>query len=126
MIHTIASEKAPKALGHYTQGQTDGHLIITSGQIPLVPETGALVTEPAEAMTRVLSSLLAIVEAGGGSKETIARVDICLADMSAFPAMNAAYSEFFGSHRPARFVSEAKSLPAGAVLEASVLAFASA
>ncbi|KAB7652794.1 reactive intermediate/imine deaminase [Sutterella faecalis] len=119
-----ASPAAPKALGHYVQGVRSGNLIITSGQIPLVPETGALVKEPAEAMRQVLSNLTAIVEDAGGSKDTIARVDIYVTDLKDFPAMNAAYAEFFGTHKPARFCAEVKGLPAGAVLEASVMAFA--
>lgn len=119
-----ASKSAPPALGHYVQGVRSGNLIITSGQIPLVPETGAIVKDPAEAMTQVLKNLTAIVEDAGGSKDTIARVDICVTDLGDFPAMNAAYAEFFGGHKPARFCSEVKGLPAGAILEASVLAFA--
>lgn len=122
-LNITATDRAPKALGHYVQGVKSGNLIITSGQIPLVPETGAIVTEPAAAMRQVLSNLTAIVEAAGGAKETIARVDIYLTDLAQFAAMNAAYAEFFGSHKPARFCAEVKGLPAGAVLEASVLAF---
>lgn len=101
-----------------------GNLIITSGQIPLVPATGELVSDPARAMKQVLENLTAIVREGGGDKNTIARVDIYVTDLKDFAAMNAAYSEFFGEHKPARLCVEVKSLPAKAILEASVLAFA--
>ena len=123
ILQPIASENAPQALGHYVQGMASGNLIITSGQIPLVPSTGKIVSEPAAAMTQVLENLTAIVEKAGGDKDTVARVDIFVTDLKDSAEMNRAYSEFFGSHKPARLCVEVKGLPAGAILEASVLAF---
>lgn len=122
-LKIIATEKAPQAIGHYVQGMTSDKLIITSGQIPVVPETGKMISEPGEAMTQVLKNITAIVEKAGGAKNTIARVDIFMTDIKNFAVMNAAYAKFFGSHKPTRLCVEVKGLPAGAVVEASALAF---
>ena len=120
---TISAPDAPKALGPYSHGAKSGGLILTSGQIALDPQTGALEKETAPATRRVLENLLAIVRAGGGSLESIARVEIAFTDDVDMPAFNAEYARFFGTHKPARFVSFVKALPAGATMEFSVTAF---
>lgn len=122
-LQIVCSDKAPAALGHYVQATVQGNLIITSGQIALVPQTGELLKEPAAAMRQVLENLLNIVQAAGGSIDSIARVDIAVVGFDGWAQMNEAYAEFFGSHKPARFVSGVSGLPGGATIEASVLAF---
>lgn len=122
-LEILSSQGAPAALGHYVQGMACGNLTMTSGQIALCPESGELIKTPAAAMRQVLENLLAIVEAAGGKRETIARVDIAVTGFDDWKLMNEAYTEFFGCHKPTRFVSSVAGLPAGATIEASVLAF---
>ncbi len=123
MLDQIVSDHTPKAIGPYCHGMKHGDIIITSGQIPLDPETNVLVTEVKAAAKTVLNNLLSIVEAGGGSKESIAKVDVFVKTLDDFSAINELYSEFFGDHKPARVLVQVGALPAGAVLEASMIAF---
>lgn len=123
-LEFLASDKAPKAVGPYSQGTKFGDIIISSGQIPLDPVTGEPIKELKAATNLVLSNLLAVVEAGGGCKESIAKVDVFLKDLKDFDEFNEAYIEFFGEHRPARVLVQAGDLAEGALLEAAVTAFA--
>ena len=119
----ITAPNAPAAIGPYCHGIKCGDMIYTSGQIPLVPGTGEMVTEVKPAAKRVLENLLAIVEAGGGKKEDIIKMEIFVRDLGDFAAINEVYSEFFGSHRPTRYLVQVADLPAGAVLEAAATAY---
>lgn len=122
-LECIKSDHAPKAIGPYSHGICHGDTIITSGQIPLDPETNEMVTEIKAATQTVLQNLLSIVEAAGGCKETIAKVDIFVKTLRDFAAINEVYTEFFGEHKPARVLVEVGELPAGARLEAAMTAF---
>jgi 2-iminobutanoate/2-iminopropanoate deaminase len=97
-------------------------MIITSGQIPLTKD-GEYVFEIEAATKLVLNNLLSIVEAGGGRKEDIARVDVFVNDLANFAAINAAYAEFFGNHRPTRVCVQVEALPGNVPLEAAMTAF---
>lgn len=119
----IVSTKVPKAVGPYSHGIKGNGIIITSGQIPEDPATGEMIMEIGKATKLVLENLLSVVEAGGGTKETVAKVDVFLKDLRDFDAFNAAYKEFFGDHRPARVLVQAGDLAEGAVLEAAMMAF---
>lgn len=123
-LKEIKSEHAPKAIGPYSHGRRYGDMIITSGQIPLDPETNEMVTEVKAATLTVLNNLLSIVEAAGGCKETVAKVDVFVKTLDDFAAINEVYSEFFGDHKPARVLVQVGDLPAGAKLEAAMTAFA--
>lgn len=114
----------PPAVGPYSHGTKCGNIIITSGQIPIDPVTGENVTEIKAATKLVLSSLLSVVESGGGCRESIAKVDVFLRDLADFDAFNEAYIEFFGNHKPSRVLVQAGDLAEGALLEAAVIAFA--
>ena len=114
---------APKAIGPYCHATRNGEMIITSGQIPVNPETNELVTDVKEATRQVLNNLLSIVVASGGTKESIAKVDVFVQTLDDFAAINEVYADFFGTHRPARVLVQVAKLPGGAVLEASMIAF---
>ncbi len=120
---TIVAPNAPAAIGPYCHGMKCGDMIYTSGQIPLVPESGELVTEIKEATKQVLNNLLAIVEAGGGKKEDIIKMEIFVKDLADFGVINEIYSEFFGDHKPTRYLVQAGALPAGALLEGIATAY---
>jgi len=122
-LELIKSEHAPKAIGPYSHGTKFGDMIITSGQIPADPETGEMVTEIKAATRQVLDNLLSIVEAGGGCKQSVAKVDVFVKTLDDFNAINEVYSEFFGEHKPSRVLVQVGDLPAGALLEAAMTAF---
>ena len=121
-LEELVSTEASPALGPYCHGRKFGNMIITSGQIPLTKD-GEYVYEIDAATKLVLGNLLSIVEAGGGTKESIARVDVFVNDLADFAAINEAYAEFFGDHRPTRVCVQVEALPANVPLEASMIAF---
>lgn len=122
-LEVIKSPKAPEAIGPYSHGMRHGDMIITSGQIPVNPETHEMVMEIHAATRQVLDNLISIVTASGGSKETVAKVDVFVKTLNDFDAINEVYSEFFGTHKPARVLVQVGDLPAGAKLEAAMTAF---
>lgn len=123
-LEFLSSPSLPKAVGPYSYGTKFGNVILTSGQIAQDPVTGEMETDIKKATMMVLNNLLAVVEAGGGTKESIARVEVYMKDLSEFDAFNEAYSEFFGEHKPARVTTQAGDLAEGATIEAAVIAFA--
>ena len=122
-LKELVSMEASPALGPYCHGRKYGNMIITSGQIPLTKD-GEYVYEIKAATTLVLNNLLSIVEAGGGCRESVARVDVYINSLDDFAAINEAYAEFFGSHRPTRVRVQVEALPENVPLEASMIAFA--
>ena len=123
-LELLSSDRVPKAVGPYSHGTKCGNLILTSGQIPEDPRSGEMIADIRDATLLVLGNLLSVVEAGGGRKETVAKVDVFLKDLKDFDAFNAAYMEFFGTHKPSRVLVQAGDLAEGAVLEAAMIAFA--
>lgn len=122
-LESIRCSSLPPAVGPYSQATAFGSLIYTSGQIPMDPVSGNMVQDVGEATRLVLSNLLAVVEAGGGKKKTIVKVDVFLKKLSDFDEFNKAYAEFFGECRPARVLVQAGDLAEGAILEVAVVAF---
>lgn len=122
-LKELVSEEASPAWGPYCHGRKYGNMIITSGQIPLTKD-GEYVYEVKAATTLVLNNLLSIVKAGGGCKESVARVDVFINSLDDFAAINEAYAEFFGGHKPARVCVQVEALPSDVPLEASMIAFA--
>lgn len=122
-LKELISTEASPALGPYCHGRRYGDMIITSGQIPLTKD-GEYVYEIKAATKLVLSNLLSIVEAGGGCKESVARVEVFIRDLKDFALFNEAYKEFFGDYRPARVCVQVAALPEDVPLEASMIAFA--
>ena len=94
----IETKNAPGAIGPYSQGMRTCKLVFTSGQIPLDPETGAIVGETIEAQSeQALKNLQAVLEAGGASLSTVVKTTCFLSDMGDFAAFNAVYAQYFTS-----------------------------
>lgn len=121
----VATDKAPAAIGPYSQAVRCGNLLFLSGQIPLDPSTGQLVEgNIGEQTRRVFDNLAAVCAAAGGSLEQVARVGIYLTDLGDFAAVNAVMAEYFQSPYPARSTIEVSGLPRGARVEVdAILAF---
>ena len=114
----VQTEKAPKAIGPYSQAiQTDA-FIYTAGQIGLDPTTGELVSATVEEQTRqALTNLRNVVEAAGSSLNHTVKTTVFLKDMNDFPKMNSIYAEFFGENPPARSTVAVAALPKGGLVE---------
>ena len=120
IIHT---DKAPRAIGPYSQAIATDNVVYTAGQVGLVPETGELVEGGVEAQTRqALTNLAAVLEASGSSFAKTLKTTVFLKDMGDFPKMNAIYAEFFGENPPARSTVAVAGLPKGAVVEIEAVA----
>ena len=119
----IATDAAPKAIGPYSQAIASGDLIFTSGQIPLVPATQALVTGDVRAQTeRVMENLAAVLKAAGAGFEDVVKATIFLADLGDFAAVNEIYGKRFPKNPPARSTVQVAALPKGARVEIDLIA----
>lgn len=123
-MNEIRSGSAPAAVGPYSQAVEHAGWIFASGQIPLDPETGALVPGDVEAQTRrVLANLRAVLETAGASLDDVVRTTIFLTDLAHFARVNAVYAEYFtGEPRPARATVQVAALPLGAAVEIDAIA----
>jgi 2-iminobutanoate/2-iminopropanoate deaminase len=128
MIESIRTDRAPQAIGPYTQAvKTDSAngLVFASGQIPLDPETMQIVDGGIRAQTeRVLKNLEAVLEAAGTSLDRVVKTTVYLADLNDFTAMNEVYATFFTANPPARSTVQAARLPRDARVEIDVIALA--
>lgn len=112
MKEIISTDKAPKAIGPYSQAIKANGFIFTAGQIALDPATGQLVEgDVARQTARVLDSLKGIVEAAGSSLDRAVKATVYLKDMNDFAAMNEVYARYFSKNPPARSTVEAARLP---------------
>jgi len=112
MKETISTDKAPRAIGPYSQAIKANGFIFTAGQIALDPATGQLVEgDVARQTARVLDSLKGIVEAAGSSLDRAVKATVYLKDMNDFAAMNEVYARYFPKNPPARSTVEAARLP---------------
>ncbi len=119
----VATDKAPKAIGPYSQAVKSGQMIFTSGQVPLDPSTGKLVEGDFEAMTRqVFENLREVLTASGATFQHVVKATVYLTDLSRFQALNAIYAEFFGDHKPARSTVGVAQLPLGSPVEIDLIA----
>jgi 2-iminobutanoate/2-iminopropanoate deaminase len=122
----ISTPKAPQAIGPYSQAVRTGPFLFVSGQIPLEPGTGQLVTGDIEAQTfRTLENLKTILEAAGSSLDKVVKTTIYLTRMEDYGTVNKVYSEYFSSAkaaRPARSVVAVAGLPRGAGVEIEAIA----
>ena len=122
MSEKIQTNKAPAAIGPYSQAVVVGNLIFTSGQIPLNPETGVLEGKDITEQThRVCKNLEAVVTAAGSSLQNAVKTVCFLANMSDFAAFNEVYAQYF-TEKPARSCVAVKDLPKGALVEVEVVA----
>ena len=118
MRKTIHTDKAPKAIGPYSQAVRAGNTVYFSGQIPLDPSTAELVTGDISFQTRrVFENLKAVCEAAGGTLAGIVRVGIYLTDLGNFAAVNTVMADYFKEPYPARSTIGVASLPRGAQVE---------
>jgi reactive intermediate/imine deaminase len=114
----ISTERAPAAIGPYSQAVRSGQTVYLSGQIPLDPATGELVGGDISAQTRrVFDNLKAVCEAAGGSLDGVVRVGIYVMDLSDFAQVNAVMAEYFQAPYPARSTIQVAGLPKGARVE---------
>ena len=119
----IATEKAPAAMGPYSQATATGNLVFTAGQIPLDPESGQLVKGDIEAQThRVLKNIVALLQEAGSSLATVIKTTVFMTDLANFKRMNTVYAEYFASEPPARSTVQVAALPLGAQIEIECVA----
>ena len=118
----ISTKKAPSAIGPYSQGMIVGDLVFTSGQIPLNPESGELVTEISKATIQVMANLSAVLEAAGSSLEKVIKTTIFLQDLNDFEKVNEIYGDYFKDNLPARSCVQVAKLPKGATIEIEAIA----
>ena len=126
MNKVIQTDSAPKAIGTYSQAVRAGDLVFCSGQIPLDPATGVLVTGDIEAeIRRVFDNLAAVAEAAGGSLANTVKLTVFLTDLAHFPKVNEIMATYFTAPYPARAAVGVASLPRGSRVEMeSVLSLA--
>ena len=123
MNQIIHTEKAPAAIGPYSQAVKAGNLLFVSGQIPIDPATGIFAGEDIVTQTRQsLTNVQAILEEAGYTLTDVVKATVLLADMGDFAAMNGVYAEFFKTDCPARAAFAVKELPKGAKVEIEVIA----
>ena len=123
MNQIIHTDKAPAAIGPYSQAVKAGNLLFVSGQIPIDPATGAFAGEDIVTQTRQsLNNVQAILEEAGYTLADVVKATVLLADMADFAAMNTVYAQFFTTNCPARAAFAVKELPRGAKVEIEVIA----
>lgn len=123
MKQVVATKSAPAAIGPYSQAIAAGGFVFASGQIPLDPQTGVLVTGGVVEQTeQVMRNLAAVLEAAGTSLDRVVKTTVFLADMEDFAAMNEVYGRHFNVAPPARATVQAARLPRDARVEIEVIA----
>ena len=125
MRDVIASDRAPKAIGPYSQAIRAAGLVFTSGQVAIDPATQQVIAGDIAAQTdRVLKNLSAVLQAAGTSLDNALRCTVFLKNMGDFAAMNEVYGRYFGQAPPARTTVEAARLPKDVLVEIDVIALA--
>lgn len=123
MINTVNTNKAPSAIGPYSQAIICGNMVYTSGQIPVNPETGEVVSGGIEGQTeRVLENLKAVLEAAGSSLQQVVKTTVFIKSMNDFAAVNAVYARYFKEPYPARSCVEVARLPKDVGIEIEAVA----
>ena len=122
-MKVIQTQKAPAAVGPYSQAIEVNGLIFTSGQLPIIPESGELINDDIKKATaRSLENIQEILQVAGSSLDKVVKVNIFLDDVNDLAAVNEAYAEFFGDHKPARSCVEVGKLPKNGLLEIEAIA----
>ena len=121
-VETVETEKAPKAIGPYSQAKIVGDFLFTSGQIAINPETNELVEGDIEVQAKqVLENLKAVLEEAGSSLDDAIKVTVFLSDMNDFAKLNEIYAEYF-KNKPARSTVQVARLPKDVMVEIDVIA----
>jgi 2-iminobutanoate/2-iminopropanoate deaminase len=119
----VVAEKAPRAIGPYSQAVVVDGLVFTAGQIALDPRSGEIVGQStADQTEQVLTNLALILQAAGSGLPLVVKTTVYLLDMADFPAMNEVYAKHFAGHRPARSTVQAAALPKAARVEIDAIA----
>jgi 2-iminobutanoate/2-iminopropanoate deaminase len=122
-VKSVNTDKAPQAIGPYSQAITANGFLFTAGQIPLDPATGQVIDGDVKKQTeRVLDNLTAVLAAGGASWKDVVKTTVYLQDMNDFPAMNEIYTRMLGGARPARSTVQVSALPRGVLVEIDAVA----
>jgi 2-iminobutanoate/2-iminopropanoate deaminase len=122
-LRAVQTDRAPAAIGPYSQAVIANGFLFTAGQIPLDPATGQVVAGDVTAQTeRVLANVAAVLEAGGTSWSSVVRTTVYLYDMNHFPAVNQVYARVLGTARPARSTVQVAALPRGVLVEIDAIA----
>lgn len=122
-MEIVATDKAPAAIGPYSQAVKSSGLLFCSGQIPLVSETGEMVTgDIGKETEQVMNNLAAVLAAAGTGFDRVVRTTIYLVDMADFPVVNEVYGSFFSATKPARATVAVAALPRGARVEIDAVA----
>ena len=120
IVHT---DKAPAAIGPYSQGVIAGNLLFTAGQIAIDPATGQIIQGDVTAQTeRVMRNLTAVLENAGTSWSDVVKTTVYLQDMADFPRVNEVYGRMIGDARPARSTVQVSGLPRGVLVEIDAVA----
>lgn len=123
MKKVISAEQAPAAIGPYSHGTSCGDMIFTSGQLPVDGATGKVVEGGiTEQSVQSLTNLKLVLEAGGGSIDTVLKTTCYLANISDFAEFNKVYADFFKADCPARSCFAVKDLPLGVLIEVEAIA----
>jgi 2-iminobutanoate/2-iminopropanoate deaminase len=123
MIQAHHTDDAPAAIGPYAQAVSVGGFLYTSGQIPLDPATGNMVTGDFAAQARqVLANLRAVLATAGCGFRDVVKATVYVVDLADFPTLNTLYGEAMGDHRPARSTVQVAALPKGALVEIDLVA----
>lgn len=122
-LKTVLTDKAPAAIGPYSQGIIASGFLFTAGQIALDPETGQVIKGDVKAQTeRVLANLTAVLAAAGASWRHVVKTTVFLHDMNDFPVVNEVYGKVVGDSRPARSTVQVAGLPRGVLVEIDAIA----
>jgi 2-iminobutanoate/2-iminopropanoate deaminase len=122
-LRAVQTDRAPAAIGPYSQAVAANGFLFTAGQIALDPATGQVTAGDVTAQTeRVLANLGAVLEAAGTSWSAVVKTTVFLHDMNDFPAMNQVYARVLGTARPARTTVQAAALPRGVLVEIDAIA----
>ena len=122
-METIATDKAPAALGPYSQAIRANGMIYCSGQIPINPATGAIEAKTIEEQTaQSITNLKNVLEAAGAGLDKVVKTTVFISDMNNFAALNAVYAELFGDTKPARSCVEVARLPKDVLVEIECIA----
>lgn len=121
-MKTVATDKAPAAIGPYSQAQIVGNLVYTSGQIGIDPATGAIVEGLEAQAEQVFTNLSELLKAAGSDMSKVVKTTVFIKNMNDFAAINAVYAKFFTEPFPARSCVEVARLPKDVLLECEVIA----